>query len=272
MITMANAARQPTYFLSHGGGPWPYMDGPMRAGYAKLEQSLKDLLIDASTLPRAVLMVTAHWEAKDFTLSSNPNPPMIYDFGGFPEHTYHVHYRAPGSPDLAAQVARMLQDGGMACHLDDARGFDHGTYCVMEPARPQADIPVVQMSIKADYDPRSHIAAGQLLSPLRDDGVLIIGSGLSYHNLRDFGPGAAVPSRAFDGWLNDILVGETGAQRADDLCHWDRAPAARQAHPREDHLLPMMVAVGAAIDDPAIRIYHEDDFFGGIAVSSFRFG
>jgi len=264
--------RQPTYFLSHGGGPWPYMDGPVREAYAKLEQSLKDLFADDQTRPRAVLMVTAHWEAADFTISSHPQPPMIYDFGGCPEHTYHVHYRAPGSPDLANHVAGLLNDGGMTCHLDANRGFDHGTYCVMQPAWPQADIPVVQMSIKADYDPRRHIAAGQLLSRLRDEGVVIIGSGLSYHNLRAFGPGAAAPSRAFDTWLNETLVTQTGEKRAYDLCLWDQAPAARQAHPREDHLLPVMVAIGAAMNDQATRIYHEADFMGGLSVSSFKFG
>lgn len=269
---MSADMRQPTYFLSHGGGPWPYLDGPIRTAYAKLERSLKALFADDDAIPRAVLVVSGHWEDAVFAVSSHPHPPMIYDYSNFPEHTYEVQYRAPGSPALAQRVHRLLQDGGIDCRIDPERGFDHGTYCVMEPARPQADIPIVQLSIKASYDPREHIEAGRLLAPLRDQGVMIIGSGLSYHNLRMFGADGSIPSRAFDAWLNDSLVGCSGEQRRLRLEQWETAPSARKAHPREDHLLPLMVAAGAAAIDPGSRIYHEDDFFGVIAASSFRFG
>jgi len=269
---MRGEGRQPTYFLSHGGGPWPYLDGPIRAAYAKLERSLKGLFADSVRLPHAVLMVTAHWEDAAFSVSSHPRPPMIYDYSNFPEHTYHVHYRAPGSPDLAQRVHALLDAGGVACRIDPERGFDHGTYCIMEPARPEADIPVVQLSIKAGYDPREHIAVGRLLAPLRDQGVVIIGSGLSYHNLRLTGPAARGPSSNFDTWLNDSLVGHSGEDRLSRLAQWEIAPSARKAHPREDHLLPLMVAVGAAAEAPGHRLYHEDDFFGAVAASSFRFG
>jgi aromatic ring-opening dioxygenase catalytic subunit (LigB family) len=197
---------------------------------------------------------------------------MIYDYGGFPEHTYHVHYRAPGSPALARQVQVLLQRGGLSAQLEAQRGFDHGTFSILEPLYPQADIPVVQLSIKADFDPLTHIKAGRLLAPLRDEGVLILGSGSSYHNVRRFDPGAATPSRRFDAWLNDTLVNASPAGRRQQLINWTDAPDARFAHPREEHLLPLMVAVGAAQDERGTCIYHQEDMLGCLTFSSFRFG
>jgi aromatic ring-opening dioxygenase catalytic subunit (LigB family) len=128
------------------------------------------------------------------------------------------------------------------------------------------------LSLKRGYEPKDHIAVGRALASLRDEGVLIIGSGLSYHNLREFGPKAKEPSALFDRWLRETLVEASAAERVSRLLDWEAAPSARKAHPQEDHLLPQMVAVGAAGDDRATRVYHEEDFFGGIAVSSYRFG
>lgn len=263
--------RLPTYFVSHGGGPWPYMDGPFRRRFDQLEASLQAIRREVGR-PAAVLMVTAHWETPRFTLSSGDWPGMVYDYGGFPEHTYHVRYPAPGSPQLAARAAALLQGGGMDAVLDAERGFDHGSFSVLVPMFPDADVPVVQLSIRGDFDPAAHLEVGRLLAPLRDEGVLIVGSGLSYHNLRRFDPSAAEPSRAFDHWLNSTLVDAAPDERSLALNRWALAPAARLAHPREDHLLPLMVAVGAAEDEAGARVYHQDDFMGGIAVSSFRFG
>ena len=160
----------------------------------------------------------------------------------------------------------------MRARLDPERGFDHGTFTAMVPLYPQADMPVVQLSLKAGLDPQTHIDAGRLLTPLRDEGILIIGSGLSYHNLRQFNANAAAPSRQFDAWLQETLTRSTPDKRCLCLLDWERAPAARMAHPYEDHLLPLMVAVGAAYDEAGVCVYHEDDFFGSIMVSSFRFG
>jgi len=142
---------------------------------------------------------------------------------------------------------------------------------VMQSMWPEADVPVVQMSIRADFDPLAHIAAGRLLAPLRDEGVLILGSGLSYHNLRMLNPAGAEPSQAFDGWLQQTLLHSTPEQREQRLADWAQAPSARRAHPREDHLLPLMVAAGAAGDDAPEMIYHEDAFMG-VAASSFGWG
>jgi aromatic ring-opening dioxygenase catalytic subunit (LigB family) len=240
--------------------------------FDKLEASLQDMRRQLGSKPKAVLVVTGHWEEPEFTLSSGPNPPMVYDYSGFPEHTYRIRYPAPGSPALAEKTQALLESGGMRARLDPERGFDHGTFTVMAPLYPEADVPVVQLSLKAGLDPQAHIDAGRLLAPLRDEGILIVGSGLSYHNLRQFNASAAVPSRQFDAWLQEALTGSTPDERYQSLLDWTRAPAARIAHPREDHLLPLMVAVGAAYDEDGVCVYHEDDFFGSIAVSSFRFG
>lgn len=262
----------PSYFISHGGGPWPYMDGPFRRNFDQLEASLQAITVELPHKPKAVLMISGHWEERDFTLSSSAHPPMIYDYGGFPEHTYQIQYPAPGAPELAQQIQSQLQTKGFSVTLDPQRGFDHGTFSTMAILYPQAEMPVVQLSMKEDFDPAEHIALGRALAPLRDEGILIIGSGLSYHNLQQFGAGAEQASQAFDQWLQHTLLELEAEQRAQALSNWEQAPAARQAHPREDHLLPLMVVLGSAFNDEASCIYHQDDFFGHISVSNFRFG
>ena len=140
-------------------------------------------------------------------------------------------------------------------------------------AYPNADVPVLQLSIKSDYDPETHLAAGRAIAPLRREGVLIVASGLSYHNMRGFGTQAAkAPSHEFDAWLTETLCKSVGETRSEKLRRWTNVPSARLAHPREDHLIPLLVAVGAAETDAGKRVYHEDSFFGGIAVSSYCFG
>ncbi|MBK5221735.1 MAG: dioxygenase [Acidimicrobiia bacterium] len=262
----------PTYFLSHGGGPWPWLDGPMRDAMAPLEESLQALPAELGATPTAILMVSGHWEAPTFTVQTNPNPPMIYDYGGFPEHTYSIQYPAPGSPALAARVTELLTAAGIPIRSDAERGYDHGMYAPLAPAWPDADVPVVQLSVQHRYDPAEHLAVGRALAPLRDEGVLILGSGLSYHNLRSMGAEAAAPSREFDEWLGSTVIDATPDERIARLLEWDQAPSARIAHPMEDHLIPLMVVVGAAEDEPGIRTYHQNDFFGSVTASSFRFG
>ncbi|HYG27011.1 MAG TPA: class III extradiol ring-cleavage dioxygenase [Caulobacteraceae bacterium] len=265
--------RLPTYFISHGGGPWPYLDGPFRRMFDQLEQSLVDIRRELGDAPKAVLMITGHWEEKGFAISSAERPGMVYDYSGFPPHTYEIKYKAPGSPELAARVQQLLAGGGIAARLDPQRGYDHGTFSVMKPLYPGEDIPLVQLSIDISYDPELHVRLGRLLAPLRDEGVLIIGSGLSYHNLGEMrGDAGFEPSRRFDAWLQETLVASEPQVRTERLIHWEQAPAARAAHPQEDHLIPLMAAVGAAEDEPAAVVYHQKDFSGGITASSFRFG
>ena len=262
----------PTYFLSHGGGPWPFMKEQYGATYDALEASLADLPSQVGKRPAAVLVVSSHWEEREPALSSGAQPSMIYDYSGFPAHTYEVQYKAPGSPTLAARACALLREAGFNANLDPARGFDHGTFSMLYPVFPEADVPVVQLSLKHGFDPLAHVAMGRALAPLRSEAVLIIGSGLSYHNLRQFGPGGTLASHAFDDWLQFTLLTLAPSQRTAALLNWSGAPYARMAHPREEHLMPLMVALGAAEQEAAACVYHEDAFFGSLAVSSFRFG
>jgi len=265
-------ARLPTYFISHGGGPWPWMREAMGGAYDELARSLADIPHQIGRKPRAVLMISAHWETDAFTVQAAARPAMIYDYGGFPAHTYQIRYDAPGSPVLAARVKTLIEAAGLLAGVDAERGYDHGMFSPMAGIYPDADVPVIQLSLRRGLDPAEHLALGRALAPLRDEDVLIVGSGLSYHNLRAFGPQAREPSKAFDDWLDAAVVGSGSERRARFLVDWTEAPAARLAHPREEHLIPLMVAAGAAEDEAGVRIYHEDAFMGGIAVSSFRFG
>ena len=262
--------RLPTYFISHGGGPWPWMD-EMAPAMQVLRASLADIPRQLGQTPKAVLMVTAHWEARAFTLGTHPQPGMVYDYGGFPPHTYQIQYPAPGTPALAQRVQTLLEAAGLPVAQDAQRGYDHGTFVPLAVMYPQADVPVLQMSLRAGLDPAEHLALGRALAPLRDEGVLIVGSGLSYHNLRAFGRAGQAPSQAFDAWLQTTMAAPA-AQRTQSLLDWEQAPAARICHPREEHLLPLMVAVGAAEADVASCVYHEDGIFGGVTASSFRLG
>jgi len=247
------------------------MKRAMPGVYDRLEASLLEMAREVGR-PKAIVMVTGHWEEDAFTVGSGAAPGMIYDYSGFPEHTYSIQYPAAGSPEVARKVKELLKASGLAAREDETRGFDHGTFVPLMVAYPDADVPVVQLSIRRDYAVAAHLTAGRAIAPLRGEDVLIIGSGLSYHNLRQFGPAARVPSHEFDGWLSEAVCGSAGDERAEKLMKWEQAPSARKAHPREDHLLPLMVAAGAAWHDAAARVYHQDEFFGGIAASSFRFG
>ncbi|HEX2554710.1 MAG TPA: class III extradiol ring-cleavage dioxygenase [Microvirga sp.] len=265
--------RLPTYFISHGGGPWPYLDGAFRRAFDKLEQSLLDIRNELGDTPRAVLVISGHWEENGFAISSGEQPGMVYDYSGFPEHTYHIRYGAPGHPELAQRVQELLHAGGIQACLDPERGYDHGTFSIMKPLYPREDISIVQLSIDRGYDPELHLQLGRLLAPLRDEGVLIIGSGLSYHNLRDARSIVGIePSRVFDTWLHKTVVAASPEERTQRLINWESAPSARAAHPQEDHLIPLMVAVGAAENEAGAVVYHQKDLFGGITASSFRFG
>ena len=262
----------PVFFISHGGGPWPWITEQLNGPYAKLARSLREMPAQIGPSLKAILMISAHWEEPEFTLMTNARPPMLYDYGGFPAHTYQVKYSAPGAPAVAERVRELLESAGIHAELDAERGFDHGTFSPLAVAFPAADVPVFQLSLKQGLDPEQHLALGRALAPLREDGIAIIASGLSYHNLRAFGAAGSVSSKAFDAWLQERVVGAGAADRAEALRNWRSAPAARQAHPREEHLLPLMVAAGAAGEDIARSVYHEDDFVGSLAVSSFQFG
>ena len=269
---MTHSKRLPTYFISHGGGPWPWMAEQLQGRYGPLAASLQAMPGQLGVTPKAVLVISGHWEEPEFTLMNNPRPPMVYDYYGFPPHTYQIRYPAPGAPELALQVQALIQGAGFQARLDPQRGFDHGTFTPLAVIYPNADVPVLQLSMRVGYDPQQHITLGRALAPLRDEGVLILGSGLSYHNLRELGPIGQAPSAAFDQWLQETLVASSAQERIRRLLDWAAAPAARRAHPQEDHLIPLMVAVGAAADEPGRCVYHQDDFLGAVTASSFMFG
>jgi aromatic ring-opening dioxygenase catalytic subunit (LigB family) len=260
----------PVYFLSHGGGPWPYMTGPMRQMFNLLEASLQDIPRQLPRPPKAVLVVSGHWEETEFTISSGRAPGMVFDYYGFPPELYDIKYPAPGDPALAERVRTLVNNAGGPVRLDAQRGFDHGTFSMMKPIYPDADVPIVQISLKNSLDPAEHLALGRALAPLRDEDVLIIGSGFTSHNLRERGPQMAAPSQAFDAWLRGAVMNPDPRARAEALLHWDQAPFARLNHPREDHLMPLMVVAGAAEGEPVTPVYGEL-FAGSMAASSFRF-
>lgn len=265
--------RLPTYAIAHGGGPWPWFMDRMPGVWDQLQTALISIPAELEATPKAVLVVTAHWETPVFTVQASAQPPMIYDYGGFPPETYEIQYPAPGDPVVADRVTELLTAAGLANTQDPTRGFDHGTFVPMYVMFPHANVPIVQMSILSSFDPEQHLAAGRALAALRDEGVLIVGSGLpSYHDLSHAGRVTAeTVSRTFDTWLTETVVGSSGSTRSDRLLTWDQAPAARQAHPREDHFVPLLVAVGAAEQEDGVRNYHQSDS-GHTASSAYRLG
>jgi aromatic ring-opening dioxygenase catalytic subunit (LigB family) len=267
-----SSARLPTYFVGHGGGPWPWIKDLLPVDMTPLETSLQDIPRHIGYPPRAVLVISGHWEEPEFTVQTGSHPPLLYDYYGFPAFTYDLDYPAVGSPEIADRVTTLLGDAAIAVRHDTERGFDHGVFAPLYVMYPNADVPILQLSLKQGYDPGTHLAAGRALAPLRDEGVLIVGSGLSYHNLRIMGPAAKEPSRQFDDWLTTTLVDADPAERTAALEQWEHAPSARIAHAQEDHLIPLLVALGAAEHDHATRTYHEETFGGYVTTSSFRFG
>ncbi|MGV1009931.1 MAG: DODA-type extradiol aromatic ring-opening family dioxygenase [Dermatophilaceae bacterium] len=258
------SGRAPVLFLSHGAPPladdpvWTRELAQWSAGLAK---------------PASILMVSAHWEAAPVTLSSTTGAPLLYDFWGFPSRYYQVRYAAPPAPELAATSERLLTRAGLATARDETRGLDHGGYVPLVEMYPEADVPVVQLSLPT-LDPRTLFAVGELLAPLRDQGTMIVGSGFTTHNLAWFRPSnpsdgpVPSPSAEFDQWAADAMA----AQDVDALLDFARkAPAARLAHPRTEHWAPLYVALGAAYADgsPAGRSVI-DGFWYGLSKRSWQ--
>ena len=263
--------RMPTFFIPHGGGPCFFMDWNPPDTWTRMGDFLKGLTTSLPATPRAVLVVSGHWVEAEFTVASAARPQLIYDYYGFPQHTYQLRYDAPGNPELATRVRELLSEAGIANREDGKRGFDHGVFIPLKLVLPEASIPVVPLSLRTDLDPQAHLAMGRALAPLRDEGVLIVGSGMSFHNMRGYGDPRFGPiSDVFDAWLTTAVEAEP-AQRAAALTHWADAPNARLSHPPggEEHLIPLLVAAGAASDGRGRRIF--TDRVMETAISSFRF-
>jgi aromatic ring-opening dioxygenase catalytic subunit (LigB family) len=269
--------RMPVAFISHGAGPWPLLDvGFPQDERASLLRHLREVARLSASPPTALLVISAHWEEAVPTVMSSPTPPILYDYGGFSPEAYAITWPAPGDPALASRVRDLLAGAGFATAEDPERGYDHGTFVSMKVAFPDAQIPVVQLSLIKGLDASEHLKMGRALAPLRDRGVLVIGTGNTFHNLQVFGaamrgsaPGAQQRAAAFDDWLQDAVTAEP-AVRDDKLRGWEMAPFARFVQPREEHLVPLMVAAGAAGADRGVTMW--SGTLAGLRGSSFRFG
>ncbi|MCA9538337.1 MAG: dioxygenase [Myxococcales bacterium] len=242
--------RFPATFVPHGGGPWPVLSLPMMddAEGAKLADGMRDIARGPGRAPAFLVVVSAHWETRNVAVHTGSAPGMYYDYGGFPPEAYTLKWPAPGAPEQGEQAIELLRKAGFTVDVEKARGYDHGVFIPLMLAWPQANVPVVQVSLKVGLDPAEHLAIGRALAPLRDLGGYLIGSGNSYHNLRRiFRPDdtARAESKAFGDWL-DAAVTAPPTERDRLLADWMSAPAARAAHPREEHLIPLMVVAGAA--------------------------
>ncbi|HVU46304.1 MAG TPA: class III extradiol ring-cleavage dioxygenase [Terracidiphilus sp.] len=267
----ATTQRQPAIFLPHGGGPCFFMDwtwGPADT-WKPTQNFLESIAGTLPAEPEALLVISGHWEEPAFTAGSGALPRLIFDYSGFPEHTYQLTWPAPGNPELAARVAELLSGAGLPAATDPHRGYDHGVFVPLKVAFPQAQIPVVTLSLSSSLDPALHLAAGRALAPLRDEGVLIVASGMSFHNLRAyFHPQTVERARAFDQWLTSAI--ESSASERDNLLkNWRNAPFAAFAHPREEHLVPLFVAAGAGGGAPGKRCFSDEPM--GAAISAYRF-
>jgi len=269
---MPASKKMPALYLAHGGGPCFFMDWTMGPAdtWDRTAAWLRGIDATLPETPRALLVVSAHWEAEVPTVLASAAPPLYFDYHGFPKHTYELTWPAPGSPDLAARVGQLLAAAGIANEKETKRGFDHGVFIPLKVAYPDAQIPTVQLSLKAGLDPAAHLAIGRALAPLREEGVFIVGSGMSYHNMRGFmSPRGREDSEQFDAWLTDA-VAKAPAARDAALERWSEAPSGRASHPREEHLLPLMVVAGAGGQDPGTRVF--DDVVMGVRVSAVQFG
>nr|WSZ96528.1 dioxygenase [Streptomyces sp. NBC_00857] len=258
----AIAERMPALYLSHGAPP--LADDPVWPG---------ELAAWSATLPRpkAILVVSAHWEEAPLALGATRAVPLVYDFRGFPEHYYDVRYAAPGAPELAESVRKLLRVPGMPVQDVPDRGLDHGAYVPLVEMFPEADIPVLQVSLPT-LEPQKLLEVGRRLAPLRDEGVLIVGSGFFTHNLAALRhPGGGVPgwSAEFDDWGARALL----AQDIDALLDFEeKSPVGRLAHPRTEHFAPLFVTLGASEGELGSGRSVIDGFWLGLAKRSVQFG
>lgn len=264
--------RMPTWFIPHGGGPCFFMDWNPIDAWDRMADYLKNAHSTLPRQPKAIVLVSAHWLQPQMMVTSAAQPELIYDYYGFPPHTYELTYPAPGAPELAARMVALLQAAGIDSGADDQRGFDHGMFIPLKLMFPNADIPVVQLSLHNALDPAHHLRTGRALQSLRDEDVLIIGSGMSFHHMRAYGNPLYAPiSDEFDNWLTQAV--QADPQHRDQLlAEWTQAPRARDCHPprAEEHLIPLMTVAGAAGDSQGRKVF--SDRVMETTLSAFAFG
>lgn len=260
-------AVQPAYYIPHGGGPCFFMDDP-QGTWTGMAEFLRGIPASLPQTPSAIVVVSGHWETPGFALTGGEHPPLVFDYYGFPPHTYQLRYDAPGSPALAASIAERLRAAGFTALIDGSRGYDHGVFVPLKVAFPDASVPVIELSLDRSLDAALHVAIGEALAPLRERNVLLIGAGMSVHNLRALGdPRITRPAMEFDAWLTAAACAPAAA-RAAALTRWHEAPNARICHPRHEHLLPLMVAAGSSAQ-AGRQVYHQ--MVLGTPISGFRF-
>jgi 4,5-DOPA dioxygenase extradiol len=255
----------PALFVSHGA-PTLAIEQNETASF------LRGLSVQLAR-PRAILCVSAHWNTQAPTVSAAAQPETIYDFGGFPAELYRIRYSAPGAPALAERVADLLGAAGFPAEVSPTRGLDHGAWVPLSLIYPEADVPVTQLSVQPDAGAAHHFRVGRALAPLRREGVLILATGSVTHNLARLSAGAAPPDWAaqFADWLGERVTGGTVAEL---LSYRRLAPHATLAHPTEEHLLPLFVAIGAGSRDDELRAeaLHRGWTMGSLSMDAYRFG
>lgn len=253
----------PSIFVSHGAPTLLIEERPTLAFLKALGGMF--------ARPRAVLCISAHWETSNPRLTGASRPETIHDFYGFPDVLYEANYPAPGNPELAERVALLLKNAGYDVEIDESRGLDHGAWVPLKLMYPEADIPVVQLSLQPHLGARHHLQLGQALRSLRADGVLVLGSGGATHNLSEFRGqpiDAAPPAyvQAFDSWLEDVVTHD----REDELIDFEvQAPSARRNHPTYEHFLPLFVPMGAAGTGARGRKLHDAFTYGVLSMAAY---
>ncbi len=274
---MSHSKRLPAYYIPHGGGPCFFIKpadippGMPHDLWDPLAAYLRGIDAAVGRRPRAVLVVSAHWMTMRPTVGNAPAHHLLFDYYGFPDYTYQLQYPARGAPDVAARAVALLADAGIAAELENKRGIDHGVFVPFKLIYPGADVPIVPMSLQQGLNAADHLAIGAALAPLRDEDILIVGSGMSFHNIPAMMSAARAPeAAAFDQWLTHAATQTDAARRNAALARWTDAPAARFAHPHEEHLIPLMVAAGAASEDIGYKSF--DGMLGGKPLSGITFG
>lgn len=245
-----NQSLMPVLFVPHGGGPLPLLGDPSHQSLVEFMSELKKEI----NSPKAIVVITAHWEAASVAITAQEKPSLLFDYYGFPPEAYDIEYPVPGYPDLAFKISNKLEATGFKTHLEQERGYDHGTFVPLKLILPDASIPIIQISLITGLDPLEHIRLGQALSFLREEDVIVIGSGMSFHNMRAFFNPTndnLKRSQLFDDWLVDCLTSSLSfSEKSQLLTNWVKAPEARFSHPREEHLLPLLVCFGVAMQTP----------------------
>lgn len=261
--------RFPTLFVNHGGGPMPLLGRQEKIVEHMKESVAKWLPLEK---PSCIVVFSAHWESEPVKVTSGAKPELFFDYYGFPAETYKYRYPAPGAPELAQRICKLIRARGVECELDGKRGYDHGVFVPLMVMYPEADIPVVCVSLHGSLSAKVNMEVGAALAGLRDEGILILGSGYTFHNMEAFfHPSDATykASQAFNDWLKEAMLSEG---RVEKLIAWEKAPGARVCHPREEHLLPLLMAAAAAGETATAElIFDVAARPGDHAISAYRF-